>query len=161
MKPHKWQEFLPIWHQNTNFSNIRRRTWTPIGRGIGPPSNRRTGAAAQAACLPQEGGPGHFRARCEPLSTATLKQNEAPLLALYCTSIHLARFYANAIGDEGDDGRNHKNWTENARLSASLATKMRLTPSSRYDARQADRYSNVPSDDAPRPWDRRAGGGLD
>jgi hypothetical protein len=89
------------------------------------------------------------------------KQNEAPLLALYCTSIHLARFYANAIGDEGDDGRNHKNWTENARLSASLATKMRLTPSSRYDARQADRYSNVPSDDAPRPWDRRAGGGLD
>ena len=48
MKPHKWQEFLPIWHQNTNFSNIRRthETWTPIGGGS---SNRRTGAA-QAAC---------------------------------------------------------------------------------------------------------------
>jgi hypothetical protein len=64
-----------------------------------------------------------------------------PLLSLYCTSIHLARFYATAIGEEGDDGRNHKNWCENARLAASLATRLRLTPSSRYDARQADRYS--------------------
>jgi hypothetical protein len=80
------------------------------------------------------------------------KENEAPLLALYCTSIHLARFYAAAIGDERGDGRNHKNWTENTRLSASLATKLRQTPSSRYDARQADRYSNVLSDDALRPW---------
>ena len=86
---------------------------------------------------------------------AHFKQADAPLLALYCTSIHLARFYADAIGDEGDDGRNHKNWTENARLSASLATKLRLTPSSRYDARQADRYSNAVADDAPRPWEPR------
>jgi hypothetical protein len=29
------------------------------------------------------------------------KENEAPLLALYCMSIHLARFYAGNIGSEG------------------------------------------------------------
>jgi phage terminase small subunit len=84
------------------------------------------------------------------------KENEAPLLALYCTSIHLARFYAGNIGSEGDTGHNHKQWVENARLSASLATKLRLTPQTRFDARAAERYSAVPSDDAPRPWDRRA-----
>lgn len=28
------------------------------------------------------------------------KENEGPLLALYCTSIHLARFYAGNIGGE-------------------------------------------------------------
>jgi phage terminase small subunit len=84
------------------------------------------------------------------------KESDAPLLSLYCTSIHLAKFYAAAIGDEGDDGRNHKNWTENARLAASLATRLRLSPSSRYDARQADRYSDALPADGPRPWDRRA-----
>ena len=83
------------------------------------------------------------------------KESDAPLLSLYCTAIHLARFYAAAIGDEGDDGRNHKNWTENARLAASLATRLRLTPSTRYDARQADRNSDALPDDYPRPWERR------
>ena len=45
--------------------------------------------------------------------------------------------------------------TENARLSASLATRLRLTPSTRYDARQADRNSDALPDDYPRPWERR------
>jgi phage terminase small subunit len=81
-------------------------------------------------------------------------QAELPMLCLYCTSVHLARFYANAIGDEGDDGRHHKNWVENARLSASLATKLRLTPSSRYDARQAtSNANNAVPESAHRPWD--------
>jgi hypothetical protein len=35
-------------------------------------------------------------------------------------------------------------------------SKLRLTPQTRFDARAAERYSAVPSDDAPRPWDRRA-----
>ena len=83
------------------------------------------------------------------------KENEAPLLALYCTSIHLARFYAGNIGSEGDTGHNHKQWVENARLSASLATKLRLTPQTRFDARAAERYSHELPADGPRPWDRR------
>jgi phage terminase small subunit len=86
------------------------------------------------------------------------KQNELPLLAQYCTAVYLARWYSDNIGEEGrDDGRYHQKFVESARLSASLATKLRLTPSSRYDARQADRYSSgVIPDDVPRPWDRRA-----
>jgi hypothetical protein len=84
------------------------------------------------------------------------KENEAPLLALYCTSIHLARFYAGNIGSEGDTGHNHKQWVENARLSASLVTKLRLTPQTRFDARAAERYSHELPANGPRPWDRRA-----
>jgi hypothetical protein len=80
------------------------------------------------------------------------KENEAPLLALYCTSVFLARHYSDAIGDEGDKGGNHKAWVENARLSASLATKLRLTPSTRYDARQANRNSDA-LPEGPRPND--------
>ena len=30
------------------------------------------------------------------------RESDAPLLSLYCTAIHLAGFYAAAIGDEGD-----------------------------------------------------------
>ena len=59
--------------------------------------------------------------------------------------------------EEGrDDGKYHQKFIESARLSASLATKLQLTPSSRCDARQANRNSNVVSDDRPRPWERRA-----
>jgi hypothetical protein len=78
------------------------------------------------------------------------KENEQPLLALYCASIHLARFYVDAIGD--DPGA-HKLWVENARLAASLATKLRLTPQTRFDARAAERYSVTLSAEAPRPWE--------
>ena len=79
------------------------------------------------------------------------KQCEAPVLAAFCTATALARFYSQRIGAEGDTGLNHKNWLDNARLMAALATRLRLTPSSRYDARAAERYSNVP-DGAP-PWE--------
>ena len=89
--------------------------------------------------------------------TTALQTNELPLLAQYCTAVSLARWYSDNIGKEGrDDGKYHQKWIESSRLSASLATKLRLTPSTRYDARQADRNSNVVSDDRPCPWERRA-----
>jgi phage terminase small subunit len=81
------------------------------------------------------------------------KQNEVPLLAQYCTAVSLARWYSDNIGEEGrDDGKYHQKFIETSRLSASLATKLRLTPSTRYDARQAASNSNSVSD-APRPWE--------
>ena len=84
------------------------------------------------------------------------KQNELTLLGQYCTAVHLARWYSDNIGEEGrDDGKYHQKWIESSRLSASLATKLRLTPSTRYDARQAARNSDA-LPDGPRPWDRRA-----
>ena len=73
------------------------------------------------------------------------KESEEPMLAL----LHVARFYAGNIGSESDTGHNHEQWVENARLSASLATKLRLTPSTRYDAKQADRYSHEVHADRP------------
>jgi len=82
------------------------------------------------------------------------KQNELPLLSQYCTAVHLARWYSDGIGSELDDGKYHQKCIESSRLSASLATKLRLTPSTRYDARQATSNSNnVISEDATRPWD--------
>ena len=110
-----------------------------------PPGYLKTEARAIWEHVVDHSDPRHF------------KQNEAPLLSLYCTSIHLARFYATAIGEEGDDGRNHKNWCENARLAGSLATRLRLLRRSRYDARQADRYSAAIAEEAPRPWDQTRG----
>jgi hypothetical protein len=80
------------------------------------------------------------------------KQSDMPLLCLYCTAVALSRYYAGAIGE---DPYANKFWVENARLATSIATKLRLTPSTRYDARQADRNSNVMPEDATRPWEDR------
>jgi hypothetical protein len=53
------------------------------GSSLRPTSRRRSGSFSSHSA------PMHF------------KENEAPLLALYCMSIHLARFYAGNIGSEG------------------------------------------------------------
>ena len=76
---------------------------------------------------------------------------EAPLLALYCNAIHLAGFYSGKIGTGGDRGENHKWWVENTRLACSLATKLRLTPSTRFDGRAAEKKADEPSTDEA-PW---------
>jgi phage terminase small subunit len=79
---------------------------------------------------------------------------EAPVLGLYCNAIHLARHYASKIGTDGDAGQNHKWWVENTRLACSLATKLRLTPSSRFDGRASEKKSHEPTFDAEdAPWD--------
>src|SRR5262245_56307574 len=84
------------------------------------------------------------------------KQREAHLLAAYCTAACLVRHYLKHIGDAEVDrhGNCHKNYLDNARLLASLATRLRLTPSSRYDARAADRHSQT--EDIEEPWELRA-----
>ena len=76
-------------------------------------------------------------------------------MAVPIPAIFLTRYYSDNIGTEGRDDGKYDQKFESSRLSASLATKLRLTPSSRYDARQADRYSNAVADDAPRPWEPR------
>jgi phage terminase small subunit len=81
------------------------------------------------------------------------KENEAPLLALYCSALYLARFYCDRIGAENDAGQNNKLFIENARLATSIATKLRLTPQTRFDSRAAERKASEPvySDDMA-PW---------
>jgi phage terminase small subunit len=83
---------------------------------------------------------------------SAFKQRELLLLAAYCTAAALCRYYSQAIGSEGDRGQNHKCWVENARLLASLSTRLRLSPQSRYDARQAQRNSETV--DLQAPWDK-------
>ena len=77
-----------------------------------PPGYLKTEARAIWEHVVDHSDPRHF------------KQNEAPLLSLYCTSIHLARFYATAIGEEGDDGRNHKNWCRERETCGVLSDKV-------------------------------------
>jgi phage terminase small subunit len=88
-------------------------------------------------------------------SAATqFKENEAPLLALYCSALHLARHYCDRIGGEQDaSGQCNKLFIENARLATSIATKLRLTPQTRFDSRAAERKASEPvySDDMA-PW---------
>jgi phage terminase small subunit len=81
------------------------------------------------------------------------KENEAPLLALYCSALHLARFYCEKIGDEGDKGQNSKLWNENAKLAMGLAVKLRLCPSSRFDGRAMEKKAHEPNYEADEaPW---------
>lgn len=44
-------------------------------------------------------------------------------------------------------------WEKAARLQASLATRLRLTPQSRYDTRAAGRKANELPSDRRRPWE--------
>ena len=76
---------------------------------------------------------------------------EAPILGLYCNAIHLARFYSGKIGTGGARGENHRWWVENTRLAASLATKLRLTPQTRFDGRAAEKKAGEPYPDEA-PW---------
>ena len=48
-------------------------------------------------------------------------------------------FYSGKIGTEGARGDNYRWWVENTRLAATLATKLRLTPQTRFDGRTAER----------------------
>ena len=77
---------------------------------------------------------------------AHFKESEIHLVVLYSNAVWLAQFYCERIGAEGDVGQNHKNWESNARLALSIATRLRLTPSSRYDARSAAQKANQPEE---------------
>jgi hypothetical protein len=83
---------------------------------------------------------------------AAFKQRESPLLEMYCTSVCLSRIYAGKIGSEGDDGRYHWMWADSTRVAATLATRLRLSPQSRYDARAAERHSETTAHMPP--WDK-------
>jgi phage terminase small subunit len=84
-----------------------------------------------ASCAPQ-----HFR------------EADVPLLVSYCTATHLTRRYASSIRE---DATALKAWTECTKLQISLATKLRLTPSSRLDRKTVGREEPP----MKRPWDPR------
>jgi hypothetical protein len=77
------------------------------------------------------------------------RSGDVPLLVSYATATHLASVYAGLIG-ENDAAL--KSWTECTKLQISLATKLRLTPSSRLDRKTVGREEEPL---LARPWDPR------
>ena len=69
------------------------------------------------------------------------RKAELPLLCSFCEAVVLSRYYAAALASERDGGfeLSHRHWLEATKLVATLATRLRLTPHSRIDARAAGR----------------------
>ena len=69
------------------------------------------------------------------------RKNELGVLVAYCEALVLSRHYAAALTDERaeDFVLSHRHWLEATKLVATLATRLRLTPHSRLDARGAGR----------------------
>jgi hypothetical protein len=110
----------------------RKPVSTPSGLD---PAVRKIFVEVVASCDPQ-----HFR------------QADVPLLISYATATNLARCYASNIGE---DATALKAWTECTKLQISLATKLRLTPSSRTDPKTVGREQDFSSRVGLRPWDPR------
>ena len=79
------------------------------------------------------------------------RKNELGVLVAYCEAIVLSRHYAAEFASERDEGfdLSHRHWLEATKLVATLATRLRLTPHSRIDARGAGR----PRSAMKMPWD--------
>jgi phage terminase small subunit len=75
------------------------------------------------------------------------RKSDIPILTAFATATHLSRYYAERIGEtEGA----FKNWEAAARMQVSLATKLRITPQSRYDPKTIARRE---PHDGPAPWE--------
>ena len=89
-------------------------------------------------------------------------KSDIPLLVAYCTSIHLSRWAADAIES---DNSFFTTWERATRMIATLATRLRLAPQARIDARAAGRSTRTAPDDEriwekgwatrdkPKPWE--------
>ena len=69
------------------------------------------------------------------------RKAELPLLCAFCEAVVLNRYYARMLAEETaeDFFVSHRAWAESTKLLATLATRLRLTPHSRLDARGAGR----------------------
>jgi hypothetical protein len=83
-----------------------------------------------ASCAPQ-----HFR------------PSNVPLLVNFSVAAHLTKFYSDLIGESPEAFRH---WEAASKLMLSMATKLRLTPSSRLDRKTVGREEEPRG---KRPWD--------
>ena len=69
------------------------------------------------------------------------RKAELPLLCAFCEAVCLNRYYGRALAEESAEDFivSHRAWVESTKLIATLATRLRLTPHSRLDARGAGR----------------------
>lgn len=84
---------------------------------------------------------------CDPKA---FRRAELPLLAAYVQALSLSRWYALKVNETGD-GEAFKRWESATRMAVSLATKLRLAPSTRLDKKTAERFGEVL--EGPKPWD--------
>ena len=75
---------------------------------------------------------------CDPRA---FRKAELPLLCAFCEAVCLNRYYGRALAEESTEDFivSHRAWVESTKLIATLATRLRLTPHSRLDARGAGR----------------------
>src|SRR5262245_50638200 len=76
------------------------------------------------------------------------RECDVTLIASLAVATYMARFYSEIIGQQ-DHPSAFPAWTDAVKLQISLSTKLRLTPSSRYDGRAADRE---PEPAGSPPW---------
>ena len=88
-----------------------------------------------------------FREVVESCAVNHFRKADIPVLTAFATATHLSRFYAELIGES--EGA-FKNWEAAVRLQISLATKLRITPQSRYDPKTIARHQ---PHDGPAPWE--------
>jgi phage terminase small subunit len=113
-----------------------------VGRiRIEPPKNLEAKAAAIFKDVVDSVEPRHFR------------RADIPLLASFARATHLAAHYSSRIGG----AEIFRQWVECTKLQMQLATKLRLTPSSRTDSRAANRTTDTP--DEGKPWEEKLLGG--
>ena len=102
-----------------------------------------------------------WRATANSLPADWFSPGTQPLLEAFCGLVVSQRYTIRALQriEEGDDEFDHPNWEHlqqqlgqvSGRV-ATLATRMRLTPQSRYGARGADTAARDVYD-GPKPWE--------
>src|SRR5262245_19899249 len=78
------------------------------------------------------------------------RRAELPLLCAYGQALSLSRWYGKQANETGD-AECFKRWESATRCAVSLATKLRLAPSTRLDKKTTERMGEVP--EGPRPWE--------
>jgi phage terminase small subunit len=96
------------------------------GNPIKPPASLQPQAKVIFHDIVASVDPKHFR------------ECDVTLIASLAVATYMARFYSEIIGQQ-DHPSAFRAWTDAVKLQISLSTKLRLTPSSRYDGRAADR----------------------
>ena len=87
-----------------------------------------------------------FNAIVAAVDPSHFRKSDVPLLHSYVQAVAMVRRLAR-------DGNRIADWEKAARVQAMLATKLRLTPQTRLDAKTVARQQIVSHDDPP-PWAR-------
>jgi hypothetical protein len=92
-----------------------------------------------------------FTSIVEASAPGAFRRAEVPLLCAYVQALSLSQWYAIKVNEGGDTAEAFKRWESATRTAISLATKLRLAPSTRLDKKTAERMGEEL--EGPKPWD--------